>query len=97
MDTEEYLEHCDGLSKMLKRNDINGFYLFFNEIPENEKMVGVLGAHGRKNIPLHYQSILLLIETLSNLDLNDGAQIAVAKAMKTLIELIESKAEIMEE
>lgn len=97
MDNEEYLEHCDGLSKMLKRNDINGFYLFFNEIPENEKMVGVLGAHGIKNISLQYQGILVLIETLIKLDLNREAQIAVAKAMKTLIELIESKAEIMEE
>ena len=97
MDTEEYLEHCDGLSKMLKRSDINGFYLFFNEIIENEKMVGVLGAHGIKNIPIHYQGILLLIETLNKLDLNREAQIAVAKAMKTLIEFIESKAEKMEE
>ena len=97
MDNEEYLEHCDGLSKMLKRNDINGFYLFFNEIPENEKMIGVFGAHGIKNISLQYQGILVLIETLIKLDLNREAQIDVAKAMKTLIELIENKIEKMEE
>ena len=97
MDIEEYLEHCDGLSEMLKRSDINGFYLFFNEIPENKKVIAILGAHGMKNIPIHFQSILLLLKTLSELDLNREAQITVAKAMKTLVELIENKIEKMEE
>ena len=97
MDNEEYLEHCDGLSKMLKRNNINGFYLFFNEMPENEKVMAILGAYGMKNTPIHFQSIFSLLKTLSDLDLNHEAKIAVAKAIKTLIELIEVKAEKMEE
>ena len=97
MDTEEYLEHCEGLSEMLKRSNINGFYLFFNEIPENEKVIAILGAHGMKNTPIHFQSIFSLLKSLSELDLNYEAKIGVAKSIKTLIELIESKAEIMEE
>ena len=88
MDNEEFVEHCEGLSEMLKRHDISGFYFFCNEIPESDKVVGILGGCNVKEIPIHFLSIYGLIKTLVDLDLDRQAEKAIANSMITLIESI---------